>query len=585
MAMAASIRCMLRKTGNINEKSIQDINRTFGSIAATNVDATSSDNKDHNNVQAQADAQFPELVTALALGPIVYSEKGGNAFSNLYSRRKRGMDVNRLMNGLVSDHVTSDLALSTDTLYLKKGCPKCCTLKWEEVDRKKKGLPIPFAAARWKAGRCHGAATPATAAARRRNKGKKDVTLEEFISFATYYAEKYCQTYADPADNARAVKQEVRWAVHGALFSLKLLSPVLLFLAWRPYQVGEAAMDAGDWRSQLQADSRQRIVNKIMDTLKRHLPFSGQDGLQELSKIAVRFEEKIYTAATSQSDYLRKISLKMLTMETKYQNSMGNPLQSNSAGNSNRPPDPGSSGMQPQVPNQGQSHSMPLPANQSQGRQPLLAQNIQNNVTGLHQQQQSNLSNIHQQQLDLHNNVTGLQQQQHLGTQSGNSSMQPNQHSVHLLQQSKIQVQQQRLQNASNMLPTQGQQSQPQASQQQMMSQIQSQSAPMQQMGLQQQSNPLQRDMQLQASGLISGTMLQAQNIMDQQKQLYQSQRPLSETSLSTILHLCTFLILCMCIHDIWIIIGVHFGRNIILFLFYFCIMCHLGLFIILYYR
>ncbi|TQE05379.1 hypothetical protein C1H46_008969 [Malus baccata] len=132
MAMAASIRCMLRKTGIINEKSIQDINRTFGSIAATNVDATSSDNKDHNNVQAQADVlfnslprepttgTFPELVTALALGPIVYSEKGGNAFSNLYPRRKRGMDVNRRMNGLVLDHVTAELALTTDTLYLEK---------------------------------------------------------------------------------------------------------------------------------------------------------------------------------------------------------------------------------------------------------------------------------------------------------------------------------------------------------------------------------------------------------------------------------------------------------------------------------
>ncbi|XP_068310904.1 mediator of RNA polymerase II transcription subunit 15a-like isoform X1 [Pyrus communis] len=593
---------------------------------------------------------------------------------------------------------------------------------------------------------------------------------------------------------------------------------------WRPSQVGEAAMDAGDWRSQLQADSRERIINKIMDTLKRHLPFSGQDGLQELSKIAVRFEEKIYTAATSQSDYLRKISLKMLTMETKSQNSTGNPLQSNSAGNSNRPPDPGSFGMQPQVPNQGmqsevpnhgQSFSMPLPANQSQGRQPLLSQNIQNNippagvqsssglssalppssgltqtpipsivgqnpnmqntsgssqnslgnsmgqgvpsnvfansqrqmpgrqqvvpqqqqlqqsqnsqqymyhqhpllkpkyqqgnmpqlvqqqqqqnllqptklqssqqsvmptssvmqpsvqsslsslqqnqksarqqssqpmlqqhsqpvlrqqqqpqqaavhqqqtpmaqqpilppqqqqpplmvqqptasnlsqnqmigqqnnvgdmqqqqqqrllnqqnnllnlqqqqqqqqqqllmaqqsslsnihqqqlgpqsnVTGLQQQQQSNLSNMHQQQLGSQSNGTGLQQQQHLGTQSGNSSMQPNQHSVHLLQQSKVQVQQQQHQNASNMLPTQGQQSQPQASQQQMMSQIQSQPAQMQQMSLREQSNPLQRDVQqrLQASGQISGTMLQAQNVMDQQKQLYQSQRPVPETS------------------------------------------------------
>lgn len=37
-----------------------------------------------------------------------------------------------------------------------------------------------------------------------------------------------------------------------------------------------------------------------MDTLKRHLPFSGQEGLNELRKIAVRFEEKIFTAATSQ---------------------------------------------------------------------------------------------------------------------------------------------------------------------------------------------------------------------------------------------------------------------------------------------
>ncbi|CAK9145924.1 unnamed protein product [Ilex paraguariensis] len=70
-----------------------------------------------------------------------------------------------------------------------------------------------------------------------------------------------------------------------------------------------------------------------MEILKRPLPFSGQEGLQELKKIAVRFEEKIYTAATSQSDYLRKISLKMLTMEPKPQNPMGNSLQSNYASN------------------------------------------------------------------------------------------------------------------------------------------------------------------------------------------------------------------------------------------------------------
>eukprot|EP00261_Vitis_vinifera_P031993 XP_019073236.1 PREDICTED: mediator of RNA polymerase II transcription subunit 15a isoform X2 [Vitis vinifera] len=93
---------------------------------------------------------------------------------------------------------------------------------------------------------------------------------------------------------------------------------------WRPAQA-EQAMDLGDWRTQLSPDSRQGAVNRIMDTLKRHLPVSGQEGLRELRKIAVRFEEKIYTAATSQ-----KISLKILTMETK-----------NSAGNSQNPPDPG----------------------------------------------------------------------------------------------------------------------------------------------------------------------------------------------------------------------------------------------------
>ncbi|XAR54494.1 hypothetical protein NMG60_11029639 [Bertholletia excelsa] len=109
---------------------------------------------------------------------------------------------------------------------------------------------------------------------------------------------------------------------------------------WRPAQGGgEPTVDTGDWKTQLQPESRQRIVNKIMETLKRHLPFSGQEGLQELKRIAVRFEEKIFTAATSQSDYLRKISLKMLTMETKSQNTMSNSLPSNSANNSRNPPD------------------------------------------------------------------------------------------------------------------------------------------------------------------------------------------------------------------------------------------------------
>ncbi|KAK1591218.1 hypothetical protein Q3G72_004094 [Acer saccharum] len=78
--------------------------------------------------------------------------------------------------------------------------------------------------------------------------------------------------------------------------------------------------------------------------------------------------------------------------------------------------------------------------------------------------------------------------------------------------------------NAANMLP----------GQQQLMSQIQSLPAQLQQqLGLQQRPNALQRDMQqrLQASSQASGSVLQPQNVVDQQKQLYQSQRALPETS------------------------------------------------------
>uniref|UniRef100_A0A2P2MQJ5 Transcription cofactor n=1 Tax=Rhizophora mucronata TaxID=61149 RepID=A0A2P2MQJ5_RHIMU len=575
---------------------------------------------------------------------------------------------------------------------------------------------------------------------------------------------------------------------------------------WRPAAPGgEPAMEAGDWRAQLPPDSRLRIVNKIMDTLKRHLPLSVNEGLQELQKIARRFEEKIYSAATNQSDYLRKISMKMLTMETKSQNSLPNSLPSNAVGNSNKTPDPGvSRNLQPQVNNQGQSIPIPLPANQSQGRQQLLSQNMQNNMTSsgvqssaglpsalstvsglnqsplssvvgpntnmpnvcgiaqnsvgssmgqgvpsnifanhrqitgrqqvtpqqqqqqsqnpqqylyqqqmqhqlmnqklqqgnaqhtlmqshmqqqqqqqqqnllqstqlqssqqlgmqtssvmqpsmmqsaplsslqqsaqsmiqqnqpssvlqssqsvlqqhppsvlrqpqqassLHQQQaqimqqqqqllgqqnstsmqqnqligqqnqligqqnsvgdlqhhqqrllgqqnnlqnlpqqqqlqqqqqqlmpqQNNLSSMHQQQLGPQN-IPGLQQpqqQQLLGTQSGNSGMQNNQHSMHMLPQSKIQLQSQTPQNATNLLPSQGQQSQPQPPQQQMMSQMPSQPAQLQQqLGLQQQSNQLQQ--RLHASAALDSTAQTGHvNGGDWQEEVYQKIKAMRET-------------------------------------------------------
>ncbi|KAM0923350.1 hypothetical protein ACQ4PT_005642 [Festuca glaucescens] len=78
------------------------------------------------------------------------------------------------------------------------------------------------------------------------------------------------------------------------------------------------APSGGDWR--LQPEDRSRVINKIVETLRMHLP----EGLNELQRIAVRLEEKIYGVATNQTDYLRKISLKMLSVEAETQQAPGN---------------------------------------------------------------------------------------------------------------------------------------------------------------------------------------------------------------------------------------------------------------------
>ncbi|KAF8029798.1 hypothetical protein BT93_E2277 [Corymbia citriodora subsp. variegata] len=110
---------------------------------------------------------------------------------------------------------------------------------------------------------------------------------------------------------------------------------------WRPMPPGGgggggigAAVDDGSWRVRVQPKSRERILNKIVETLQRHLPVSSREGLQELNKIALRIEGNIYTAATSLADYIGKIRLTMLKMETESQSSIPYALPSNAVGNS-----------------------------------------------------------------------------------------------------------------------------------------------------------------------------------------------------------------------------------------------------------
>ncbi|XP_006358039.1 mediator of RNA polymerase II transcription subunit 15a-like [Solanum tuberosum] len=141
-------------------------------------------------------------------------------------------------------------------------------------------------------------------------------------------------------------------------------------------------MDSGDWRTQLLPDLRQRIGNMIMETLKRHVSVSGQERVQELKEIAVTFEEKIYPTATSQQDYLQKISSKMLIVETRRSQNL---IQPNPASSRQNALGQGSHNMQSQVNSQAQQLPVPTVANQTQTRQPLLQQNLQNNMasTGL----------------------------------------------------------------------------------------------------------------------------------------------------------------------------------------------------------
>ncbi|XP_064934657.1 mediator of RNA polymerase II transcription subunit 15a-like isoform X1 [Musa acuminata AAA Group] len=201
--------------------------------------------------------------------------------------------------------------------------------------------------------------------------------------------------------------------------------------SWRPAQGESAAASdggSGDWRTQLQPEARHRIVNKIMETLKRHLPISVPEGINELQKIAIRFEEKIYTAASNQPDYLRKISLKMLSMENKSQHSASiNPSISNSAVLNQNSADPALLGVQSQA-NQGQPLSVSM-VNQPSARQQILSQNIQNNTLAMAQNPAnlssalSSITGLSQSNISGVSQISNLQNMPGISQNSANNSL------------------------------------------------------------------------------------------------------------------------------------------------------------------
>ncbi|KAK2639116.1 hypothetical protein Ddye_026911 [Dipteronia dyeriana] len=77
----------------------------------------------------------------------------------------------------------------------------------------------------------------------------------------------------------------------------------------------ESSMNVPDWKNELQPQLRELLVGKMRETLEWYCPFSDPASLDVLKQMAIRFEEKIFTSATSKSDYSRKISLKILALD------------------------------------------------------------------------------------------------------------------------------------------------------------------------------------------------------------------------------------------------------------------------------
>ncbi|KAL5708409.1 hypothetical protein ACHQM5_019206 [Ranunculus cassubicifolius] len=72
------------------------------------------------------------------------------------------------------------------------------------------------------------------------------------------------------------------------------------------------------WPIQSQLEYRVNIVFKIWDTVKLHLCNLPPE---EAINMTASLEEEAYTSSTSQSDYLHKLSLKILALESKNENS------------------------------------------------------------------------------------------------------------------------------------------------------------------------------------------------------------------------------------------------------------------------
>ncbi|CAH8361661.1 unnamed protein product [Eruca vesicaria subsp. sativa] len=140
---------------------------------------------------------------------------------------------------------------------------------------------------------------------------------------------------------------------------------------WNPNEQGRDSL-ANNWRSTHEPDLRKRVIFAIVEKLKICFPNHSQN---DINNTAFKFEDVIYGMATDKSDYLRKISEKILVFDQKFRS-----VQSGSSVNGpNTTQDPGTAA---QALNQGESLPTFLPYTQTPTSQQWFHQNNNHESSG-----------------------------------------------------------------------------------------------------------------------------------------------------------------------------------------------------------
>ncbi|CAK7336444.1 unnamed protein product [Dovyalis caffra] len=148
--------------------------------------------------------------------------------------------------------------------------------------------------------------------------------------------------------------------------------------SWRSQE-----MEENDWRSELSTEWRQGVVNDLVEAVKQTVkPSLLEATLPSIQKLAVKFEEKVYSLAKDKRSYQSRIATKYREIKRSSNATVSSP-SSTSSFSTEIPSDPEAQNSQFQVHKQDQSftiHHTGL-ANQHQAAQQNLQMNFENKVT------------------------------------------------------------------------------------------------------------------------------------------------------------------------------------------------------------